>query len=152
MFTFVTTTKIKLNQACLSVCLSVCHLCEAMVAILIGHEKWKLLVFLVCYCVPWTFSNWQLLLLALGCYEHTHLNYDDIKVYSGWTRSKSTTVMITQISVCETMYVIPDTALLSKGGGGWFHGGYDRQFGIFLKAGFPSLLVTMLQSGKRGCG
>lgn len=122
-----------------------------MVAILIGHEKWKLLVFLVCYCVPWTFSNWQLLLLALGCYEHTHLTYDDIKVYSGWTRSKSTTVMITQISVCETMYVIRHY-YLRGGGGGWFHGGYDRQFGIFLKAGFPSLLVTMLKSGKRGCG
>lgn len=85
-----------------------------MVAILIGHEKWKLLIFLVCYCVPWTFNNWQLLLLALGCYEHTHLNYDDIKVYSGWTQSKSPTVMITQISVCET----------TKGGGG---GGVSRR-------------------------
>lgn len=136
MFTFVTTTKIKLNQACLSVCLSVCHLCEAMVAILIGHEKWKLLVFLVCYCVPWTFSNWQLLLLALGCYEHTHLNYDDIKVYSGWTRCKSTTVMITQISVCETMYVIPDTALLSKGGGGFTAVTTDSS-GYFSRLVFP---------------
>lgn len=51
------------------------------------------------------------------------------------------------------MYVIHDTALLSKGG----VTRRLRHFGIFLKAGFPSLLVTMLKPSEgvastRGCG
>lgn len=63
------------------------------------------------------------------CYLHWA-----VRAYSGWTRCNSITTTISQISVCETMYVIPDTALLSKGG----VTRRLRQFGYF------SRLVSLL--------
>jgi len=88
VFTLSLPTEIKLNHACLSVCPSI-YLSEAMVAILIRHEKMETVSITCVLRVPWTFS-----LAVTVMSTHTSQNHHDVEVYSGWTRCKSDAVMI----------------------------------------------------------